>query len=221
MGFVRLCWSVSKDTWGKYLPKEASCAEEFACAQGNHGVGFRFKCPVNGPTGKNAGGRSTGNWVSKYSLVAGACDWICESSYKGDRRLGSLRLKMLTIEKGFLATHGVDCGEEEVCRELSVEGDGEILPRDKSFDILIVWRSRRHHNWKTIKKKSCSNCVVCYYLHFIRRERVVCGREAKYQATSSKAMLRSGVSPVTGGNYFPTIGWMPKVAAHSIGRNRQ
>lgn len=45
---------------------------------------------------------------------------------------------MLTIEKGFLATHGVDCGDEEVCKELSVEGIGEILPLDKSFDILIA-----------------------------------------------------------------------------------
>lgn len=61
-----------------------------------------------------------------------------ESSYKGDRRLGSLRLRMLTMEKGFLAMHGVDWGEEEVCRELSVEGVGEILPLDKSFDILVV-----------------------------------------------------------------------------------
>lgn len=45
---------------------------------------------------------------------------------------------MLTIEKGFLATHGVDCGDEEVCKELSVDGIGEILPLDKSFDIILI-----------------------------------------------------------------------------------
>lgn len=48
-----------------YLPKDTSCVAEFAWAQGNQGVGFRFKCPVNGPTGRKAGGRNTGNWVSK------------------------------------------------------------------------------------------------------------------------------------------------------------
>lgn len=45
---------------------------------------------------------------------------------------------MLTIEKGFLATHGVDCGDEEVCKELSVDGIGEIFPLDKSFDIILI-----------------------------------------------------------------------------------
>lgn len=102
---------------------------------------------------------------------------------------------MLTMEKGFLETHGVDWGEEEVCRELSVEGVGEILPRDKSFDILIFWRSCRNHyvdrETKTKQKQfgppqNCrkSSDLLLFTLDQTGPALYVCGREAKYRTTS-------------------------------------
>lgn len=64
------------------------------------------------------------------------------------------------------------------------------------------------------------NIWICYYLQFHGRARVMCGRKAKHRITSSKAMLRSGVSSVTGRYYSTVIGWMSKVAESSIGQKK-